>query len=194
MDAQNEAVGWGPNAGGIVLGVGRHRVTFFLTDGLTAVGRNTKVRVTNITDLVETVSNTYVAAKIPSQVVLEWTGVAGKVYQPMVGIITYGGAAGARGFLDCLAIVYELVPSVGSGETLRSDPTDRYVSDRLDAAGNLLSVVNGEGELPFFSDRGLNFLSFRQDEIPLQYYIDRQNKKARVPTVSFVYRPGFYNL
>jgi len=194
MNFQNEAVGWGPNAGGIVLGVGRHRVTFFLTDGLTAVGRNTKVRVTNITDLVETVVNTYTAAKIPKQVVMEWDGVAGKAYQPMVGIITYGGAAGAKGFLDCLSIVYQFVPSVQPNESVRSDPTERYVADRVDASLNLLSVLSASGELPFFADRGMNALSFRQDEIPLQYYIDRQNKDVRSPTVSFIYRPGFYNL
>lgn len=187
-----EAAGYGPNIG-TAFGVGRHRATFTLTDKLTGT-REVKVRVTNVTDDDETIVNSY-AGKVPSTVVLEWHGVAGKSYQPMIGITNYGAAQpGNAGFLDVQAIRYEFIPSLGASESFRSDPGERYVAERLDGASALVGSANASGELPFFADRGLNFMSFRQDDIPLNYYIDRQNLKARTAAVSFVYRPGWYEL
>jgi hypothetical protein len=191
LNLDNEAAGYGPNAG-IVFGVGRHRVTFFVKDIIVNT-RSVKVRVGNVTDGTETVVNTY-TSRVPNTIVMEWTGVAGKAYQPMIGILTYTGAAGVNGYLDILRIRYEFVPFLSVDEAFRSDPGPRYVSERLDSALALVDSANATGDLPFTSDRGLNFLSFRTDEIPLTYYLDRQNKKVRTALVSFAYRPGFYEL
>lgn len=187
-----QAAGLGPNAG-IVYGAGRHRVTFFVND-LLKNARSVKVRVSNVTGNAEVHANTY-TGKVPSTVVLEWTGAGGVGYQPMIGLMTYGsGTPGNAGYLDILSIVYEYIPSAVAGETFRSDPGDRYIAERLDSSLNLLSVLDASGELPFFADRGLNFMSFRMDDVPLSYYLDRQNRIVRDFTVSFVYRPGFYEL
>lgn len=201
LNDDHEACGWGPNAG-TLLGTGRHRFTFNIAkDTLSNGGAGTRNVLVRVLDTflagnprVVGCDNRY-SKKLPSTIVLEFDGIAAHTYQAQVCIENYGSAmAGNSGVLDVASIQYESVPFLASTEKFRSDPGDRFVAEKVDTTDSILTTARASGELPFFADRGMSVLSIRHDEIPLQNYLDRQNKKARVPTVTFRYRPGFYEL
>jgi hypothetical protein len=194
LNANHESCGWGANAG-LVLGTGRHRFTFKMASTLKG-SYTVWVRVANITDNSEaptgagtSLRRAYTSA-VPGQVVIEFDGVAAKAYQPAVAIQSYGSS----GQLDVKEIDYDFIPSLASGEQFRADGM-RYALEKLDSSGNILVYAQGTGEVPFIADPGLNVLAVRSDEVPLQGFLERQNKITRAPTITpLSYRPGYYQL
>ena len=191
LNAVNKACGWGPLVG-TALGLGRHRFTFQLVDNI--LGSHTvRIRVANVTanipvpgaDTIYTVAS----KKLPTRHVLEFDGAAATNYQAEIGITAYG----TSGQIDVQSITYDFLATVSVGQKMRSNP-DTYTTQRLDASGNLLDQLQAAGELPILADPGLTIMAIRHDEIPLQLYNERQNKKARSPVIDTLYRPGFYQL
>jgi hypothetical protein len=181
LNAVNEAAGMGPNAG-TDLPDGRNRFTFAARLVAGAV-MTAKVRVVNVTDNTETVSQAITAAK--TTYVLSFDAVAGKLYQGEVVITAY-----TSGYLDVTSINQDFIPSLALNEQARSDP-ERNAVDRLDTSGNVTGYLENEGELPLILQPGTNIVAFRFDEIPLVFYDEPENKRTRTPTVTLTYSPRY---
>jgi hypothetical protein len=187
LDSDLDAVGFGPNTG-LALVTGRYRVLFDIvweTGGtLTA-----ELRVTNVTDNTEAVSQVYTAANVPvfsrRLDVLQFDAVAGKTYQPQVTLTDV-----TDGSLRVNRITVEHLPSLAVNDFVKTDPMRGSV-DRLDVNGNLSGYLTVEGEVPLPLEPGENHIMVRCDEIPLALYEENENKLARTPTVTVAYDPRY---
>jgi hypothetical protein len=185
LNAVNEGAGSGPNTG-TDLSDGLNRSTFKVTgNNLTAT---IKLRVVNVTDNTETVALTATLTNYSNTLtrVLAANAVAAKFYQAEVVITSY-----TSGSLDVVTIQNEFVPSLASGESLRTEPGTRYAVDRLDSSGNLAGFLGIEGEIPVMVEPGANHIMLRADEIPLALYEENENKKGRTMTITVSYAPRY---
>jgi hypothetical protein len=185
LDANNESGGWGPTAG-TVYGTGRHYFDFTVTIG-GAPNLTVACEVVNKTDNTTTAvhSATYLAPETFTRR-LAFDGVAAKNYIPRVRINGY-----TSGRADVASMAHTIIPSLGTSESVRTDPT-RLAVDRLDSSANLAGYLGLEGELPALLEPGDNHIMVRVDELGPQAMPEHlQNTLARTPTVSVIYSPRY---
>jgi hypothetical protein len=181
LDTTTDNAGTDPNAG-MVLAPGRWRASFYVRIPTTVT---LVIRARNITDSTSPASRTVTGTGSFETYTLDFTAVAGKLYQfqlddpSSVGLVT-----------TIESVSWNYIPSLVSGESARTEP-GRPAVDRLDASANLNGYLGVEGMVPVVLQPGDNHIMIRCDEVPLEGYSEGENKLARTPDVSVKYWPRY---
>jgi hypothetical protein len=186
LDTTTDNCGTPPNAGQ-VWAVGRHKVSFDITNGSTYAGGSPLVyRVRNITDsndaVALTVSNGYALGERRTTV-LEFDSVAGKSYQPQLDDPLIAG-------FRVHAITHEFIPYLAQNEQAHTEPDNGIVHKR-DSAGNLLGVLGTEGTVPLMVPPGLTAIFIIPLDVPKAGYTEPESVKARTVSVTATGSPRY---
>jgi hypothetical protein len=190
LDAVNEAAGWGGNTNGAFSGAGHHRVeaTFAYSSLFTATWF---LQIANLTDNVVTVDATAVPSGAGMHTyVMEFDGVAGKVYQPRVTITAY-----TMGYITVYGFSHSVTPTVVQNEKVRSDPGSlptRSDVEKLDSSGNLLIPFSAT-TVPFWLPPGLSLIYLNEFDVSPAGYLENKSTLTRTMTATATVYPRFYS-
>jgi len=186
MNAANEAGGTPPNAG-LVWGVGRHRVTWNLNGKIPGIWTRTfTLRVRNITDSNNAVTQTYSGQTNPDEIPLEFDGVAGKAYQAQAVVDAVAGGAELR----LHEVRHSVVAALAQNEQARLDPGRQPpVAEKLDANGKLLSFLGVQGGVLGWFPPGLTLVYLDPMDVALSGYNEPESVLARTLQASFAHAP-----